>query len=131
MRSTPCSIARCSFGNVLSFRIVNNSCWGHCHGLCHLAVQRRFRNCAVAFARQHLENPCYGGILMIWDHLFGTYEREDEKVVFGLTQPINSVNPWKVHFEEFARLIQKFRMLKTGRAKIRLLFMGPDVAITD
>jgi sterol desaturase/sphingolipid hydroxylase (fatty acid hydroxylase superfamily) len=73
----------------------------------------------------------YGGILMIWDHLFGTYEHEDEKVVFGLTQPINSVNPWKVHFEEFARLIQKFRMLKTGRAKIRLLFKGPDVAITD
>jgi sterol desaturase/sphingolipid hydroxylase (fatty acid hydroxylase superfamily) len=73
----------------------------------------------------------YGGILMIWDHLFGTYECENEKVVFGLTEPINSVNPWKVHFEEFRRLIQKFRMLKTGRAKMRLLFAGPDVAVTD
>jgi sterol desaturase/sphingolipid hydroxylase (fatty acid hydroxylase superfamily) len=73
----------------------------------------------------------YGGILMIWDHLFGTYEAEDEKVVYGLTQPINSVNPWKVHFEEFARLIRKFRTLTTARAKMRLLFMGPDVAVTD
>jgi sterol desaturase/sphingolipid hydroxylase (fatty acid hydroxylase superfamily) len=73
----------------------------------------------------------YGGILMIWDHLFGTYQREDEKVIYGLTQPINSVNPWKVHFEEFARLIRKFRLLKTGRAKMRLLFTGPDVLVKD
>jgi sterol desaturase/sphingolipid hydroxylase (fatty acid hydroxylase superfamily) len=73
----------------------------------------------------------YGGILMIWDHMFGTYEAENEKVVYGLTEPINSVNPWKVHFEEFTRLIRKFRMLKTGRAKMRLLYTGPDVSVKD
>jgi sterol desaturase/sphingolipid hydroxylase (fatty acid hydroxylase superfamily) len=73
----------------------------------------------------------YGGILMIWDHMFGTYQAEHERVVFGLTEPINSVNPWKVHFAEFTRLIRKFRLLKTNRAKMRLLFAGPDVAVFD
>lgn len=73
----------------------------------------------------------YGGIFIIWDRLFGTYEPEYEKVIFGLTNPINSVNPWKVHFEEFTRLIRKFQKLKSGRVKIRFLFTGPDVIVTD
>jgi sterol desaturase/sphingolipid hydroxylase (fatty acid hydroxylase superfamily) len=73
----------------------------------------------------------YGGILMIWDRLFGTYEPENELVVFGLTEPINSVNPWRVHFEEAMRLIGKFKALKTIRAKVRLLALGPDAIVTD
>lgn len=73
----------------------------------------------------------FGGILMIWDRMFGTYAPEQEKVVFGLTDPINSVNPWKVHFEEFARLIRKFRALKTARARWRLLWSGPDFVVAD
>lgn len=73
----------------------------------------------------------YGGILMVWDRMFGTYQAEQEEVVFGLTEPINSVNPWNVHFEEFARLIRKFRALKTTRARLRLLWTGPDIVVTD
>jgi sterol desaturase/sphingolipid hydroxylase (fatty acid hydroxylase superfamily) len=73
----------------------------------------------------------YGGILMIWDRLFGTYEAEGEAVIYGLTEPINSINPWKVHFEEVTRLIRKYRMLKSARAKLRLLFLGPDVKVVD
>jgi sterol desaturase/sphingolipid hydroxylase (fatty acid hydroxylase superfamily) len=73
----------------------------------------------------------YGGILMIWDRMFGTYAPEQERVVFGLTEPINSVNPWKVHFEEFTRLIRKFRALKSARARWRLLWSGPDVVVAD
>jgi sterol desaturase/sphingolipid hydroxylase (fatty acid hydroxylase superfamily) len=72
----------------------------------------------------------YGGLLMIWDHLFGTYEPEHEAVVFGLTQPINSVNPWKVHFKELTRLLQTFRTLSSVRARMRFLITGPDVVVT-
>ncbi len=80
--------------------------------------------------QQYLDKN-YGGVLMIWDHMFGTYEAEGEKVIYGLTEPINSVNPWKVHFEEFRRLIVKFKTLKTGRAKLRLLLTGPEVIVAD
>jgi sterol desaturase/sphingolipid hydroxylase (fatty acid hydroxylase superfamily) len=73
----------------------------------------------------------YGGILMIWDRLFGTYQAEGEPVVYGLTEPIASVNPWRVHFEEVTRLVRKFAALKTARARWRLLVGGPDLVITD
>ncbi|KAM4791067.1 alkylglycerol monooxygenase isoform 3-T3 [Cyanocitta cristata] len=35
----------------------------------------------------------YGGTLIIWDRIFGTFEAEDEKVVYGLTHPVNSFDP--------------------------------------
>jgi sterol desaturase/sphingolipid hydroxylase (fatty acid hydroxylase superfamily) len=73
----------------------------------------------------------YGGILILWDRLFGTYEAEGEAVIYGLTEPINSINPWKVHFEEVARLIRKYKGLKTVRAKLRLLCLGPELIVTD
>jgi hypothetical protein len=81
---------------------------------------------ASAISRQN-----YGGILMIWDRLFGTYELENEPVIYGLTNPINSVNPWEVHFEEAARLIRKFRLLKTRGAKLQLLVLRPDIMVID
>ncbi len=68
---------------------------------------------------------------MIWDHLYGTYEPENEPVTYGLTKPINSVNPWKVHFEDATRLVRKLRQLKTVRAKLRLLVSGLEVSVTD
>lgn len=82
-------------------------------------------------SQPHYLDKNYGGLLMVWDRMFGTYQAEQEPVIFGLTEPINSVNPWKVHFEEFTRLIRKFRGLKTGRARVRLLFTAPDVVVAD
>ncbi|XP_077613750.1 alkylglycerol monooxygenase isoform X2 [Crocuta crocuta] len=38
----------------------------------------------------------YAGILIIWDRIFGTFEAENEKVVYGLTHPINTFEPFMV-----------------------------------
>ena len=35
----------------------------------------------------------YGGILIIWDRMFGTFTGEDERVRYGLTKNIRSFNP--------------------------------------
>lgn len=43
----------------------------------------------------------YGGILIIWDRLFGTFEPEDERVVYGLTKNIETFNPIKIGYREF------------------------------
>jgi sterol desaturase/sphingolipid hydroxylase (fatty acid hydroxylase superfamily) len=40
----------------------------------------------------------YGGILMVWDRLFGTYVPEGEPVRYGLVHPIASDHPLEVHF---------------------------------
>jgi sterol desaturase/sphingolipid hydroxylase (fatty acid hydroxylase superfamily) len=48
----------------------------------------------------HAVNDCYvdknyGGILIVWDRLFGSYapERDDEPCVYGTRQPLRSWNP--------------------------------------
>ncbi|MEM9919046.1 MAG: sterol desaturase family protein [Bacteroidota bacterium] len=40
----------------------------------------------------------YGGMLIIYDRLFGTYERETEKVKYGVTTGFLSHNPIKTNF---------------------------------
>jgi sterol desaturase/sphingolipid hydroxylase (fatty acid hydroxylase superfamily) len=42
----------------------------------------------------------YGGILIVWDRLFGTYVEETEPCVYGITKPLGSFDPaWaQVHY---------------------------------
>jgi sterol desaturase/sphingolipid hydroxylase (fatty acid hydroxylase superfamily) len=40
----------------------------------------------------------YGGVLMIWDRVFGTYIPETEPVRYGLVHPLGSDAPGQVHF---------------------------------
>ncbi|MFE2355468.1 sterol desaturase family protein [Streptomyces parvulus] len=44
----------------------------------------------------------YGGILIVWDRLFGTFEPEGERAVYGLTKNIDTYNPLRVAFHEYA-----------------------------
>lgn len=48
----------------------------------------------------------YGGILIIWDRLFGTYQAEEEKVTYGLTKQIGSVNPIIINIYELWQIIK-------------------------
>lgn len=36
----------------------------------------------------------YAGSLIVWDKLFGTFEPENEPVVYGVTEPLDSWNPF-------------------------------------
>ncbi|MFF7751015.1 sterol desaturase family protein [Streptomyces sp. NPDC007971] len=48
----------------------------------------------------------YGGILIVWDRIFGTFEPEGEQVRYGLTKNIGTYNPVRVAFHEFAAVWQ-------------------------
>ena len=67
----------------------------------------------------------YAGILIIWDRMFGTFEVEDEKVVYGVTEPIDSVNPIKVFFHGFTRLYRDMSQAKSFKDKMRYLIKPP------
>jgi len=65
-------------------------------------------NTPSAHRVHHASNDVYldrnfGGVLLIWDHLFGTYqpERADIKTVYGLTHPRKNNNPFVIAYEEF------------------------------
>ena len=55
--------------------------------------------------RRYLDRN-YGGILIIWDRLFHTFEAEaaDEPVVYGLTSNIATFNPLRIATHEYAAL---------------------------
>ncbi|MBP7273481.1 MAG: sterol desaturase family protein [Saprospiraceae bacterium] len=47
----------------------------------------------------------HGGILIIWDRLFGTFIEENKHPVYGLTKNIETRNPFKIAFHEWVELI--------------------------
>ncbi len=67
----------------------------------------------------------YGGILIIWDRLFGSYAEEIEPVRFGLTKNIDTFNPIKVNYHEFAAMVGDVWRAKTWRGRIGYLCNPP------
>lgn len=43
--------------------------------------------------------------LIIWDRIFGTFEKETEKVNYGITENIRTNDPRKVVFHEFRNIL--------------------------
>ncbi len=67
----------------------------------------------------------YGGVFIIWDRLFGTFQEEEEEVVYGITTPLRSWNPvWaNIHyFVDLVRIGKRFKLLKQ---RVVLWFMPP------
>mgnify|MGYP000041220824 FL=1 len=69
----------------------------------------------------HGSNPLYldrnyAGIFIVWDKLFGTFQPElkEEKVAYGLTTNINTFNPFKIAFAEWASIFKTVIYSKTS-----------------
>ncbi|MET0926237.1 MAG: sterol desaturase family protein [Solirubrobacterales bacterium] len=67
----------------------------------------------------------YGGILIIWDRLFGTYEPEEERVRYGLTTQLRSYRPIQVAFHEYIAMWHDIRRAPRIRDKLGVVFRGP------
>ena len=67
----------------------------------------------------------YGGILIIWDRLFGTFADERERVVYGLTTNIDSYNPLVVAFGEYVHIWHDIRATRSWRERMGYVFGGP------
>ena len=67
----------------------------------------------------------YGGILVVWDRLFGTFEPEGERVRYGLTKDIETFNPVHVAFHEYRAMWRDLRSARGARAKSGVLLRGP------
>lgn len=69
----------------------------------------------------------YGGILILWDRLFGTFrdERDDEPCVYGTRSPLRSWNPLWANLEVYAALALDSWRAERWSDKVRLWFMPP------
>ncbi len=66
----------------------------------------------------------YGGILILWDRLFGTFQEEldEEPVVFGVRKPLRSWNPFYANLQVYHYLWQDACRTRRWRDKIGLWF---------
>ncbi|HSX60172.1 MAG TPA: sterol desaturase family protein [Tahibacter sp.] len=67
----------------------------------------------------------YGAVLMLWDRLFGTYAAEDEPVRYGLTEPLASRHPLRVHAAEAVKLWHDLHRAPCWRDRVQMLVSPP------
>jgi len=119
--------------------------WVHTELVGRLGPLEGIINTPSAHRVHHGINPKYldknyGGIFVLWDRIFGTYQREEEPVVFGVTKPLHNFNPVWANFEYFAQLAKQARGFRTWRDKLAVWWahpgwqpaeMGPSPPVPD
>jgi len=78
----------------------------------------------------HATNPQYldrnhAGILIIWDKMFGTFEPEVEKPVYGLVKNISTYNPIKIALLEWYNMFRDAFTSKTSLTNRLKYFIKP------
>ncbi|HSD07584.1 sterol desaturase family protein [Flavobacterium sp.] len=79
----------------------------------------------------HSSNPEYldknfGDMLIIWDKIFGTFVEETTEPKYGLTKSLGSYSFLWQHFHYVLELTVAFRMAKTLKQKLKVIFGGPN-----
>jgi sterol desaturase/sphingolipid hydroxylase (fatty acid hydroxylase superfamily) len=66
----------------------------------------------------------YGGMLILWDRFFGTFEdeSEDEPVVFGVRKPLANLNPFWANLQVYDYLLFDARKAARWRDKVGIWF---------
>lgn len=70
----------------------------------------------------------HGSILIVWDKLFGTFEPEDERVVYGLTKNIDTFNPARIATHEYAAMLRDVAASTSWRERFAYVVRGPGWA---
>lgn len=78
----------------------------------------------------HGRNPKYidknhAGSLIIWDKMFGTFQAEEEKPIYGITKPINSWNAAWANMSHYVEMGKDLKRINRWSDKIRYLFKKP------
>src|SRR4051812_3413089 len=69
----------------------------------------------------------YGGVLIVWDKLWGTYaeEQADAPITYGLVHQIHTNNPVKIAFSEWLEMLKDVRSAKNYREAFGYMFRAP------
>ena len=73
----------------------------------------------------------YGGILVVWDRLFRSFEPEGERVRYGLTTNIETHNVLRVAFHEYAAIGRDLKRARGWRRRASILLRGPGYTPPD
>jgi sterol desaturase/sphingolipid hydroxylase (fatty acid hydroxylase superfamily) len=106
--------------------------WIHVTWIPKLGILEYVLNTPSAHRVHHAANAeyldaNYGGVLILFDRLFGTYiaERDDLPCRYGLVHPQASHNPLRVEFDEWRSMLGDAFSSQNMRSFFGILFMPP------
>lgn len=104
--------------------------WIHTEAVDSMGAAESVLNSPSAHRVHHGSNSRYldrnhGGILIIWDRLFGTFEPEEERVVYGLTKNIGTFNPLVIIGHEYVAMARDVARATSWRDRFSHVVRGP------
>jgi len=67
----------------------------------------------------------YGGVLIVWDRIFGSFKEEDDRCVYGTRSPLNSWDPLWSNAEVYWSLAKDSWHARSWLDKLRVWFKPP------
>lgn len=67
----------------------------------------------------------YAGIFIIWDRMFGSFQEEINRPLYGLTKPVNTYNMVKLQTHEYVAIARDVKQAGTLREKLGYVFGPP------
>lgn len=107
--------------------------WIHTDAIRSLGAGEEVLNTPSHHRVHHGSNKRYldrnhGSILIVWDRLFGTFQREDEPVVYGLTKNIDTHNPARIASHELRDIMRDVSHSTTWLDRLSFVLRGPGWA---
>jgi hypothetical protein len=104
--------------------------WIHTRAIGRLGPLEWILNTPSNHRVHHGRNPKYidrnhGGILIVWDRLFGTYQEEQEEPAYGITTPLKSWNPVWANLHYWVELAEKAGRSPRLLDKVRVFLKPP------
>jgi sterol desaturase/sphingolipid hydroxylase (fatty acid hydroxylase superfamily) len=107
--------------------------WIHTDAIRRLGAAEEVLNTPSHHRVHHGSNRRYldrnhGSILIVWDRLFGTFQREEEPVVYGLTKNIDTYSPLRIATHEHRDIVSDVAASTTWRERLSYVLRGPGWA---
>jgi len=116
---------------MISFSLIYQF-WVHTQLVGKLGPLEWFMNTPSHHRVHHSSNHLYldrnhGGIFIIWDRIFGTFQEEIDEVkpIYGITKNIETHNLFKVAFHEYQNIFHELRKANSWKERLGILFMPP------
>lgn len=73
----------------------------------------------------------YGGILIVWDRLFGSFAQERHRPRYGLTKQVDTYNLLRLQYGDYVEIVRDIRSTPRLRDKLGYLFGPPGWTPAD
>ncbi len=106
--------------------------WIHTESIDRLGPLEWVLNTPSHHRVHHATNPRYldanyGGVLIVWDRLFGSFVREeaDDRPRYGIVKNLDTYNPLRIAFHEWAAIARDLAAAGSWRDALAYLFGPP------